>query len=101
MIPIQVCTQGTDFAPHLTYNSRAQTYQKDSASFIAAAFKGTPLPAKPTAPGQDQRGTTAASPTAQSVPVPRVSSSVMPPVAVPPKGPPLLASAALGQKQRH
>jgi hypothetical protein len=41
---------GTNSAPHLTYNNPGTTYQADSAKFIVAAFKGTPLAAKPTVP---------------------------------------------------
>lgn len=45
-----VCTSGDSFGPHMTYNSAGTSYQRDSANFIAAAFKGKPLPSKPTAP---------------------------------------------------
>jgi hypothetical protein len=34
----------------MTYNGAGKTYQRDSANFIAAAFKGKPLPSKPKAP---------------------------------------------------
>ncbi|KAF2436099.1 alpha/beta-hydrolase [Tothia fuscella] len=87
-----VCTQGSDFNPHLTYNSRGTTYMQDSAKFIAAAFKGTPMPASPIAPKPGQAAPTG-TPKAGAPPKAAPSKAPAPPaavpVAVPPKGPTL------------
>jgi hypothetical protein len=92
---VQVCTQGTDFAPHLTYNNKGTTYHQDSANFIAAAFKGMPLPAKPVAPGPAQ-GATPPPPAAPLDAPP--SPQAVPLVAVSPKGPPLGAPPLLASR---
>ncbi|KAF1809649.1 alpha/beta-hydrolase [Eremomyces bilateralis CBS 781.70] len=62
---------GTDPAPHLTYNANGTTYQADSARFIIAAFKGTPLPAKTAVPEASiVGGASGTSPGAESPPPP-------------------------------
>jgi len=65
-----VCSPGNDFGPHMTYSRRGTDFQADSAKFIAAAFKGTPLPAKTSVPeasgGASPKGKGAGSPQPQA-----------------------------------
>jgi hypothetical protein len=47
-----VCSQGTTFAPHLTYDDPGTMYQMNSANFIRAAFMGMPMPAQTSGPAE-------------------------------------------------
>jgi len=89
-----VCSEGSDFNPHLTYNSAGTTYQRDSTNFIVAAFKGNPLPPKTTVPSSGQGASSAkggGSPKSATPPKGVSSpkggtSGGSPPVVVQPKG---------------